>query len=160
MTDVTLRPVIKDDLEWIVEHHAQLYARDDGFDASFGPLVRALLVDFFANHSPKREAGWIAEQGDTRLGCIFCVTLSDTTAKLRMFLTIPKARGIGLGKRLLATCTEFARASGYSDMSLWTHESHTAACALYARSGWTLTHSEPVHSFGQDLVEQTWVRTL
>ncbi len=65
-------------------------------------------------------------------------------------------RGQGLGRRMLVHCMEFARAAGYARMELWTHESHKAACALYAAHGWRLTASKPVHSFGVDLVEQSW----
>ena len=160
MDDIEIRAVDAGDVDWIVEHHAALYARDEGFDETFGPLVRDLLLGYFANHDPTGEAGWIAVSGGKRLGSIFCVRLSATTAKLRMFLTLPEARGMGLGRKLLAQCTDFARASGYADMTLWTHESHRAACALYERCGWRLVDSQPVHSFGCDLVEQTWHLTL
>jgi GNAT superfamily N-acetyltransferase len=78
------------------------------------------------------------------------------TAKLRLFLLEPRARGIGLGRLLLETCTGFARGAGYRRMTLWTHESHRAACALYAKAGFACTRSEPVRSFGVDLVEQEW----
>jgi hypothetical protein len=50
----------------------------------------------------------------------------------------------------------YAKHKGYSSMQLWTHESHKAACALYAKSGWSLVSSKPVHSFGVELVEQSW----
>ncbi len=156
MEDVVLRPFRPDDAPWLVEQHDTLYARDEGFDSSFGPLVARILQDFIANHDPSRERGWIAERAGQRLGSIFCVSLDDDTAKLRLFLLVPEARGLGLGKRLLAACTAFARASGYRRMALWTHESHKAACALYRANGWQLTDSKPVHSFGVDLVEQSW----
>lgn len=55
---------------------------------------------------------------------------------------------------------DFAQAQGYRGMTLWTHESHRAAGALYARTGWTLVSSKPVTSFGQDLVEQHWTITF
>ena len=86
--------------------------------------------------------------------------LDDETAKLRLFLLEPEARGVGLGRRLLATCTGFARAAGYRRMTLWTHESHRAACRLYAADGFTCVESRPVRSFGHDLVEQVWTRDL
>ena len=156
MQDVTLRPFRADDIDWLVDRHGALYARDEGFDDSFAPLVRSNLEDFVADHDPTRERGWIAEGPQGRLGSIFCVRLDDSTAKLRLFLLEPEVRGLGLGRRLLATCMAFAKGAGYSGMTLWTHESHRAACALYRRTGWTLAASHPVHSFGQDLVEQTW----
>jgi len=156
MSDITLRRFVPADSQWIVARHADLYARDEGFDDTFGPLVADILQEFCLNHDPVREQGWIAEQKGQRLGCIFCVRLTDRTAKLRLFLLTPEARGQGLGKRLLQTCMGFARTAGYSDMQLWTHESHRAACALYAAFGWELANSRPVRSFGRDLVEQTW----
>lgn len=156
MTDVILRPFVPADAPWLVERHQVLYARDEGFDATFGPLVAGILDGFIAAHDPARERGWIAEEAGARLGSIFCVDAGGGTAKLRLFLLEPRARGRGLGRRLLSACMGFARAAGYRDMVLWTHESHRAACALYAASGWRLTESVPVHSFGVDLVEQSW----
>lgn len=156
MDTVSIRRFAATDAPWLVRQHGDFYARDEGFDDSFGRLVAEILDDFIANHDPDREQGWIAMQGDRRLGSIFCVTERATTAKLRLFLLTPAARGKGLGKRLLATCMGFARERGYRDMQLWTHESHRAACALYRASGWQLVDSRPVHSFGVDLVEQSW----
>lgn len=156
MTDVILRPFAPADAPWLVDRHQTLYARDEGFDDSFGPLVAGILDAFITGHDPLRECGWIAEENGARLGSIFCVDAGGCTAKLRLFLLDPQARGKGLGKRLLRTCMGFARQAGYRDMVLWTHESHRAACALYAATGWQLTESVPVRSFGVDLVEQSW----
>ena len=155
----TIRPATEADFDWIVARHAERYARDEGFDDTFGPLVAGILVEFFACHDPERERGWIAET-DRRVGSIFCVRLDEETAKLRLFLLEPEARGLGLGRRLLGTCTGFAKAAGYRRMTLWTHESHRAACRLYAVDGFLCVASRPVHSFGRDLVEQTWTRDL
>lgn len=157
MEYATLREFRATDTDWLIAQHGTQYAADEGFDDTFGPLVASILAGFNASHDPACERGWIAQQGDKRLGSIFCVRMDDSTAKLRLFLLTPEARGKGLGKKLLATCMGFAREKGYSGMQLWTHESHKAACALYAKAGWTLTESQPVHAFGCDLVEQTWI---
>ena len=156
MTDVKLRAFERGDLQWLVDQHHRLYARDEGFDDSFAELVQEILEAFLADNDPAREFGWIAARGDARLGSIFCVTAGAHTAKLRLFLLTPDARGHGLGKRLLQACMDFARGAGYREMELWTHESHSAACALYAQFGWQLIDSKPVHSFGVDLIEQSW----
>ena len=156
MDDVLIRPFCAADTPWLVEQHGALYARDEGFDASFPKLVECVLKDFVATHDPSRERGWIAERAGERLGSIFCVALNEDTAKLRLFLLVPKARGQGLGKSMLETCKSFAFSAGFNEMHLWTHESHKAACALYKATGWQLTGSRKVHSFGVDLVEQSW----
>lgn len=156
MPEIALRRFVPTDCQWLVARHQDLYARDEGFDETFGPLVAQILQQFCEDHDPACEQGWIAHLGAERLGSIFCVRHSEETAKLRLFLLTPEARGQGLGKRLLRHCMAFARSAGYRDMQLWTHESHQAACALYTAFGWQMTASKPVHSFGQDLIEQSW----
>ena len=157
---VILRPYDPNDFEWLVNLHRQHYAKAEGFDETFAPLVASILKAFEAEHDPTCERGWIAMQGETRLGSIFCVRLDEQTAKLRLFILSSEARGKGLGKRLLENCMRFAKDAGYARMHLWTHESHRAACALYQKAGWTCVSSKPVHSFGVDLIEQSWEVTL
>lgn len=156
MHDAVFRPFTPADAAWLTARHGALYAQQDGFDDSFAPLVAGILADFIADHDPEREAGWIVEADGQPVGSIFCVRLDDATAKLRLFLLEPRMRGQGLGRRMLMHCMDFARAAGYSGMQLWTHESHKAACALYAAHGWRLVSAKPVRSFGCDLVEQSW----
>ena len=161
MAPVILRDAVSSDTDWLVERHATLYAQDEGFDESFGPLVSEILEDFFAAQDPDLERGFIAERQGVRLGSIFCARGDEPgTAKLRLFLLVPEARGQGLGQRLLDAFLSFAREAGYARVRLWTHESHRAACALYARNGFALIDTGPVRSFGCDLVEQSWERDL
>jgi GNAT superfamily N-acetyltransferase len=158
MTDeVTLRDLAIGDAGWLIERHAVLYARDDGFDETFEALVAEILAAYIRNRDPARERAFIAVADGRRVGSVFCVRGdAPGVAKLRLFLIEPDWRGRGLGRRLLDACLGFAREAGYDRLRLWTHESHRAACALYARSGFRLLDSRPVRSFGQDLVEQTW----
>lgn len=156
MDTITLRLFQSEDAPWLIERHGTLYAREAGFDGTFAPLVAKIITDYLARHDPAREAGWIAEAGGRRLGSIFCVAQSADVAKLRLFLLEPEARGRGLGQRMLGHCMDFARAKGYTGMTLATHESHRAACALYARNGWRIAQARPVRAYGCDLLEQTW----
>ena len=160
MSAIALRRFEPADAPWVVDQHERLYAQEEGYDSTFRALVTDILDGFIADHDPTRETGWIAEQNGTPVGCIFCVSAGPTTAKLRMFLALPEVRGQGLGKRLLTECMNFARSAGYTDMTLWTHESHKAACALYVAHGWTLQHSTPGHEFGVDVVDQVWTTRL
>ncbi len=161
MASVEFRDLAPGDAGWLIEQHALLYTRDEGFDPSFEALVARILADFIDNAHAPVERAWIAWDGDMRLGSIFCVHGPDAeTAKLRLFLLVPEARGRGLGRQLLDLCLDHARAHGFKRMTLWTHESHRAACALYLKAGFTCAASKPVHSFGVDLVEQEWTIDL
>ena len=154
--EFTLRPFQNDDAAWLVEQHAIHYASVEGFDDSFGPLVRSIVDDFLRAHDDTCEAGWIAHRADQRLGSIFCVRSDHRMAKLRLFFVIGDARGTGVAQALLDQCLGFARNAGYAGLTLWTHESHIAAGRIYKRNGLIRTRAEPVHSFGVDLVEETW----
>lgn len=156
MDNVTIRPFRAADADWVIASHGRLYAQEAGFDATFEALVAEIVGDFVKNHDPAGERGWIAEASGQRLGSIFCTRLDAGTARLRLFLVAPQARGTGLGRRLLETCLDFAGARGYARLRLWTHESHRAACALYKAQGFECLSSRPVRSYGQDLVEQSW----
>ena len=154
---VTLRDLEIGDAGWLIEQHAVLYAREEGFDATFEALVAEILAAYIRDHDPAAERAFIAVEDGRRLGSIFCVRSGEPgLAKLRLDLLVPEARGRGLGQRLLDACLGFARQAGYRRLRLWTHESHRAACALYAKNGFRLVESHPVRSFGVDLVEQTW----
>lgn len=161
MEPVRIRALQPGDAGWVIMRHAELYAAEEGFDASFEPLVARILADLMATGDPACDRGWIAAAADgTRLGSIFCARLDDRTARLRLFLVEPVARRSGVGQRLLDTCLDHARACGFARITLWTHAEHRAACRLYQRNGFVCESAQPVQSFGCRLTEQTWSRPL
>ena len=112
------------------------------------------------NHDAKRERCWIAEQEGLNVGSAFLVKKSKHIAKLRLLLVDPKARGMGIGTRLVNECVRFAQQAGYKRITLWTNSILAVARRIYQKAGFELTQSEPHHSFGHDLVSETWERSL
>jgi DNA-binding MarR family transcriptional regulator/GNAT superfamily N-acetyltransferase len=153
---VLLREPQPGDIGWVVQQHGEVYAREYGWNRDFEGLVADIAGEFVRKFQPDRERCWIAELDGERVGAVFVVRKSATTAKLRLLILSPKARGLGLGARLTDECIAFARARGYRKMVLWTHSCLVAARRIYAARGFQLVASEPYEGFGQQLTSETW----
>lgn len=165
---IALRPHAPGDIGWVISRHGALYAAEYGWDLRFEALVARIAADFVERFDPAREACWIAAhagaRADERLGCVFLVQARDEAsgeptagvAQLRLLLVEPRARGLGLGRQLVAECERFARAAGYRCIRLWTNDVLDAARGIYRARGYRLVASAPHESFGQRLVGETW----
>ena len=148
------------DMGWVVQRNAAVYAAEFGWDTSYEALVARIVADYVDNRDPEAEAAWIAEVDGTPAGCVFCVRVNATTARLRLLLVEPWARGLGIGSRLVEEVLRFARQAGYAQITLWTNDVLADARRIYQRAGFTLDIESHHHSFGKDLTGQNWSRRL
>lgn len=156
-----LRPHEPGDMGWVIFQNAVVYWEEYKWDERYEALVAQICADFIKNFDPKKERCWIAEMDGERVGSVFLVKGDDEKiAKLRLLIVEPKARGLGLGLRLVEECVRFARRSGYEKITLWTNSVLTAARHIYQNVGFQIVKEEKHHSFGQDLVGETWELNL
>lgn len=157
---VVLREPEPGELGWIVHRHGALYAEEYGWDRGFEALVARIVADYMERGDREHERAWIAEQGGKPVGCVLCTRKSQAVAQLRLLLVESEARGLGIGSSLVEQCLNFARRAGYERIALWTNDVLTDARRLYERAGFELGEEERHHSFGKDLVAQTWWKEL
>jgi len=155
---IVIRDPVPGDLGWVIHRHGVLICREFGWDIGFEAKV-AEILGAFGSH-PGRERGWIAERDGEILGSIFVMPDDEETARLRVLYVEPKARGTGLGRRLVDLCIAFAREAGYRRMVLWTHDFQKPARRIYQAAGFKLVASQPHRNFGVDVVSETWEMAL
>ncbi|MYX33966.1 MULTISPECIES: bifunctional helix-turn-helix transcriptional regulator/GNAT family N-acetyltransferase [unclassified Streptomyces] len=147
---VRLREPRPGDLGWVVQRNAEVYAEEYGWNAEYETLVARIVA---GGH----ERAWIAELDGERAGCVFCVRDdAPGTARLRLLLVDPAARGHGIGRRLVEACVAHARAAGHRELVLWTNDVLVSARRIYEAAGFELVGEKPHRSFGRDLVGQDW----
>ncbi|MFD9885404.1 GNAT family N-acetyltransferase [Streptomyces alboflavus] len=155
--DVLLREPGAGELGWIVQRNGALYAAEYGWNADYEGLVARIVADFAEDHDPYLERVWIAELDGRPVGCVMCVRdEAPGTARLRLLLVEPEARGLGIGDRLVGAVVEFARSVGYRELVLWTNDVLSSARPIYQRHGFVLVAEKAHRSFGADLVGQDW----
>lgn len=159
---VAIREPKPGDIGWAIAAHGELYAKQFGWNTDFEALVARLFADFANVHDAQAERMWVAEMDNERVGTVFVVRNAEDpgVAQLRCLLVDPKARGLGVGTRLVNECVSFAQGAGYRAIMLWTNDVLISARRIYEAAGFTLDHEYQHHSFGHDLVAQVWRRDL
>jgi DNA-binding MarR family transcriptional regulator/GNAT superfamily N-acetyltransferase len=151
-----LRPLQPGDIGWVVSRHGTIYGQEFGWDNTIEALTAEIAAAFVRNFDPARERCWIAERNGQNVGCVFLVREDDATARLRLLLVDPSARGLGIGTRLVEECIRFAKVTGYRRLTLWTHRVLTAARNVYMGRRFTLSREWTHDDFGKTLVAETW----
>lgn len=154
----SLRPHRPGDMGWVVARHGVLYGEEYGWDAGIEALTAEIVSSFLKNFDPAREQCWIAEIDGEPVGSVFIVKepKKNDVARLRLLIVDPKARGLGIGHRLVEECIRFSRDAGYKKITLWTHAVLKAARVIYRQHGFKIAEKWVHDDFGKPEPAETW----
>lgn len=156
----TVRTHRAGDMGMVTARQAILYDEQYGWGAPMEALLGEVTAAFLRDFNPDRERCWIAESGGAIAGSIFATDGGDGVCKLRLLYVEPRARGLGIANDLVDRCIAFARAAGYTTISLWTHTILDSARRIYAGHGFRIVAAEMHSNFGAPIQGETWELAL
>lgn len=146
----------------IIEMHAAYYSQLAGFGQFFECKVASELATFVSRLEGSKNGLWLALQGQRVLGsvAIDVETGRHPTGHLRWFILDEDARGLGLGRQLLAAALDHCDRLGLKTSYLWTFSGLDAARHLYESAGFRLVKELRARQWGQEVSEQKFVRKI
>lgn len=161
-SSITYRTHRPGDMGYIIHRHGLIYAQEYQWDERFEAMVARIAADFIENYDAALEQCWIAEQDGRFMGCV-CLVKDATrvnAARIRLLLVEPSARGLGLGKKLVQQCVDFARDKGFAEVVLLTHSILGAARTIYQKTGFKCVAEEECHFVPSNSMAERWEMRL
>lgn len=143
-----------------IEMHSLYYARTSGFGQPFEAAVASGIAEFSGRLVKPCNQIWRAMRAGRIVGTIAIdgEDIGRDKAHLRWFIVDDGNRGEGLGRRLLSSALDFCDRSGFAETHLWTFRGLDAARRLYEAHGFELIDEHPGRQWGEDAMEQHFVR--
>jgi DNA-binding MarR family transcriptional regulator/GNAT superfamily N-acetyltransferase len=147
MVRITVADANSPDARWCIEQYfTELGERfEAGFDPTLGISAHA--------HELMPPAGLllVAHLREEPVGCGALKFHENTVAELKRMWVAPRARGLGLGRRLLEALEHEAREAGMTVIHLETNRSLIEAIELYRHSGY-----QEVEAFNDEPYAHHW----
>ena len=100
--------------------------------------ARVYLTDYYEQ---KRFIGYVYEEDDTIIGCIFAVCKLSGSKKeiyINEMAVLPKRQGQGIGRQLLNAVLDYSKEEGFAGVVLYTSE-YAPAAKFYEKNGFKLS---------------------
>jgi len=145
------------DIGAMVALHGNEYGDGYRLDETFEASVARGLAEFALALADDPEAGraWLTEDEQGLTGCIAITRETPAHGRLRWFLVASRARGQGIGRRLLDAALGYAR-QRFESVELETFSELTAAAHMYRAAGFEVTRSGAVDMWGRAIELQRY----
>ncbi|QIE56236.1 GNAT family N-acetyltransferase [Pikeienuella piscinae] len=147
------------DFGWLIGLHGRWYAERMGFGVDFERRIATIVADVAARLAPPRVTMLVARDPQGPLATLTADADDPDAAgrgHIRIVIAEERAKGRGLGKRLMAMGLESLSVSGSTGAWLDTCKGLDAARAVYLDAGFRLVAEAEGDNWGVHVVEQRY----
>lgn len=151
-----LRPHRSGDLSVLTQRLIASAAEEFELGGEYETAMLGHATQFLERFAPDDDCAWIAERNGVPVGSIAVRRVGETTAELTLFFVESHARGIGIGRRLIAEAIQFATRAGYRTMVLDLHDGMKTARFLFHAAGFRHVVGLEGDTLGPGVQRQHW----
>ncbi len=151
-----LRPQRAGDIAYVTQRTIASVMEE--FDLA-GHVETTLLAEaarFLQEFDATRDCAWLAERDDIVVGSVLVRRVDERVAQVTLLHVESQARGIGMGRRLLAEAIQFATRAGYATLRIELLDVMKTARVVVHGAGFTHSGAAPIATLGRPLVQQVW----
>lgn len=151
-----LRPHRSGDMSVLTQRLIASAAEEFELGGEYETAMLGHATQFLERFSADDDCALIAERNGVPVGSIVVRRVGETTAELTLFFVESHARGIGIGRRLIAEATQFAARAGYRTMVLDLHDGMKTARFLFHAAGFRRVGGLEGDTLGPGVQRQRW----
>jgi DNA-binding MarR family transcriptional regulator/N-acetylglutamate synthase-like GNAT family acetyltransferase len=154
--EITIRDYRPGDFGQIIKRHADIYTQEFDYPPGFEGYVVLAVAKFIGALGANPNRLFVAERAGEFLGSAAIQVTRPGKAQLRFVLVESAARGLGLGRRLVEYCIEYAKNIGTQSIMLETASNLLPAHRLYHSLGFKLTSRVAADFLPEGVLSETW----
>ncbi|MES3033677.1 MAG: bifunctional helix-turn-helix transcriptional regulator/GNAT family N-acetyltransferase [Gemmatimonadota bacterium] len=151
-----LRPHRIGDLSFVVQRSIASAIEEFELGGTYETVTLGAAAHFLERFTAEDACVWIAERNGAPVGSVCVRRVGDGAAELLLLHVESQARGIGIGRRLIAEAIDFATRAGYDTLQLELYDVMKTARQLLHAAGFRHVSELPDARFGRALQRQVW----
>ncbi len=144
------------DISYVAQRSIASAMEEFELTGTFEAVTLGNAAHFLERFSPTQDCTWMAERDGAVVGSVFVRRVDGRTAELTMLHVESRARGVGIGRRLIAEAIAFATRAGYDAMQLELLDVMKTARVLLHGAGFRHVSEASDSRFGRVVQRQVW----
>ncbi|MCC7055177.1 MAG: GNAT family N-acetyltransferase [Gemmatimonadaceae bacterium] len=151
-----LRPHRPGDIAYVTQRTIASVMEEFEFNAAYEIARLEKSAAFLSQFDAERDCAWVAERDGVVVGWVLVERADAKVARLSLLHVESQARGIGIGRRLIAEAIQFATRAGYATLRVELFDPMKTARLLVHGAGFNHTGESPHVGYGRAMHRQEW----